>query len=218
MDYVFKAQEFLNVSKPEAAYMLGLLWADGFLGSEKDCRISLEIVKADMQGILPIIIATGKWNLGERQRKNWQPQMRASINSRPLYEFLIKMDYKSKSESPTKILNHIPESLRCYFFLGWSDGDGCFYINLKNYNYQFAVSSSYDQDWSALTTLLESLDIKYTIQKRQNRNKTSGKLNSYSVVRVTSKREIRKLGAYLYRDLIGFNRKFEKLKLILQTG
>jgi hypothetical protein len=99
------------------------------------------------------------------------------------------------------------------------DGDGCFYINQKQYTYQFSVASSYKQDWSYLEDLLKNYDIKYSICKRQSINKKTGKMNSSSVLRITNKNDIKKFGEFIYKDYdsdqIGLNRKykiFEQIK------
>ena len=208
-----------NVTK-ESAYILGLLWADGSLGNYKNSNIRVEIVKDDLDNLSKIFEKTGKWSSYKRVREHWKPIASFSVNNRPFFNFLIENDYKNKSMvSPLKILNIIPENLKHYFFRGLIDGDGCFYINQKQYTYQFTIASSYEQDWSYLENLLKNHDIKYSICKRQSINKKTGKTNSSSALRITNKNDIKKFGEFIYKDYdsdqMGLNRKykiFEQIK------
>jgi hypothetical protein len=217
---VFDPVFFIDEMSKESAYILGLLWADGSLGNDKNCSVKVEIVKEDLQNLSRIFNATGKWNYYERVRGDWKPIASYSINNRIFFNFLIENDYKNKSlVSPFKIIDIIPENLKHYFFRGLIDGDGCFYINQKQYTYQFTVTSSYEQDWSYLENLLKNHDVKYSICKRQSINKKTGKMNSFSVLRITNKNDIKKFGEFIYKDYdsdeMGLNRKykiFEQIK------
>lgn len=216
---VFDPAPFLNINTKEISYLLGFIWADGSFGSNKTCSISIEIVEQDMDEIKSLIISTGNWNFKNRQRNGWKPLTCAYINNRKLYEFLLENDYGMKSTaSPDKILSKIPENLKHYFFRGLIDGDGCFYINEKQYLYQFSITSSLAQDWAFFTKKMSDLNIKYDIQHTERINKKSGKINSHSCLRVTNKNEILKLGNYIYSDFetnhMGLCRKYEKFNLI----
>ena len=217
---VFDPIFFIDDMSKESAYVLGLLWADGSLGNNKNCSIKVEIVKEDLQNLSKIFSATGKWNYYERVRHNWKPIASYSINNRNFFNFLIVNNFDKKSFiSPSKIIDIIPENLKHYFFRGLIDGDGCFYINQKQYTYQFTIASSYEQDWSYLENLLKNHDIKYSICKRQSINKKTGKTNSSSALRITNKNDIKKFGEFIYKDYdsdqMGLNRKykiFEQIK------
>ena len=104
--------------------------------------------------------------------------------------------------------------MKHYFFLGLIDGDGCFYINKKQYTYQFILSSTYDQDWSYMINLCEKLNIsKYRIDHKKNKN------NQSSSFRICRKNDIKILGYYIYQnfflDQIGLKRKNEKFNEII---
>lgn len=215
----FNHETITSINSSEAAYVLGFLWADGSLGNSKNCGISLEIVSEDMLFIKPILDKLGPWKYYERQRMNWKPITSAKINNRILYEFLIDNDYGTKSTtSPCKILDKIPDNLKHYFFRGLIDGDGCFYVNAKQYLYQFSITSTVTQNWKFFTGLLERLGIRYHIKYTEKINKKSEKFNSDSCLRITNKNEILKLGEYIYFDFesdkIGLPRKYEKYNLI----
>ena len=221
-EYAVNPTQFFNIQTKESAYLLGLIWADGYIYSVGyNNQISIEMLRYDLEELKPLFMSTGKWITDYRKRINRKSQMRISTTNKPLVKFLLKNDYKSKSElSASKILECIPDYLKHYWFLGLIDGDGCFYINSKNHCYQFSISSSYNQDWSYVENLLNALGISYNIYRRKQirYNKT----NKSSVIRVTNKKDIEKLGHYIYKcypeDNIGLNRKYKKYKSIINDG
>ena len=116
---------------------------------------------------------------------------------------------KNKSiASPEKIFNLIPSELKKYFILGWVDADGCFYWNEKYKLRQFYLSGSFEQNWNVFESLLIQLEIEYKIVR-------VNKKTSYSNVRITGKNNILKLGEYIFSDMIPFQRKYDKYKLII---
>lgn len=218
---IFNPYFFINEITPESSYILGLLWADGYLGNNLNCAIRIEMIKSDLSLLSFIFNKTGRWNYYYRKREHWQPQMLASINNRPLYEFLVLHDYKDKSGiSANKILKYIPTNLYKYFFRGLVDGDGSFYINKKHYVRHFICASSYNQDWSYFENLLKALEIPYRIDRRSHINKT-GKENKQSTLRITCKLGITRWGDYIYdnyvTDQIGLHRKFKKYQEICKS-
>ena len=94
------------------------------------------------------------------------------------------------------------------------DGDGCFYYNEKNNSKQFVLTSTYEQDWGYFESLCNRLEIKYKI------NRIINKKSSYSIVRITNKSGINKLGSYIYNnfecDKIGLTRKYDKFISIIK--
>jgi len=203
---------------PESSYMLGFLWADGHV-SKSVCRISLSIQKEDMDILKETFDNVIDWNYYKVKEKNgWKPVIMAYTGHKILHKFLVDNDYSEKStKSACNILKHIPEKLHHYFFRGVVDGDGSFYINEKQYLYQFALSSSYDQDWTYFINLLKQLGIKFKIQKTSRIN-NKDILNRSSQIRITNKKEISKLFDYIYQDFefdkMGLLRKYEKAKFI----
>ena len=144
-------------------------------------------------------------------------QTNVITNNKRILNFLIEHDFDKKSYmSADKILSKIPDELKHYFFRGLIDGDGCFYYYKPENGStlrQFALASSYEQDWSYFEKLCKEKNIKYNIKR------TIGKNSSSSVIRITNKDGILKLGEYIYKDLhednIGLIRKYEKYKLII---
>lgn len=195
---------------PEFVYILGLLWADGYV-DKKSNRVSIECVKDDIDYFFPIFKTTGNFNLTERQRPNRRIQGTISKSSLELSTFLKENDYDSKSLlSPNKILNKIPKNLIHYFYLGWSDGDGCFYYSKTKKIIQFIISGAYDQDWGSLITICNELKIQYRIDRFITK-----KNHKYSRFLINKNEDILIFGKFIYENtLIGLPRKKEKYNVI----
>jgi hypothetical protein len=196
----------ITISTPEVSYCLGFLWGDGYLRKMNNLFYPcLEIKDSDFKSIFPFLKSMGEWSTSHRKRGNRKSQCYGTLCDGIWGHFLYQHEYKMKSlNAPTSILSDIPEELKPYWWRGYSDADGCFYVKPKpHYLYQFSIAGTYDQDWKELESLLGSLSIKYTIKKRvQNKNSKS------STVRLTSKECVTKWGNYIYDDInIGLERK-----------
>ena len=121
------------------------------------------------------------------------------------YGFDIKSHFQ-----PTKLIKELDINQLKYFFLGLSDGDGSWYMNKKQGIYQYAIYSTYDQEWEYIENIFSKLNIKFSIQRiiRKNINSKS------SCIRITNKLDVIKWGNYLYNnynnDNIGLLRKYNK--------
>jgi hypothetical protein len=213
---------FFELNTKEIVYLLGLIWSDGHLNSSNNCRnfnVGFTMVTEDFKSIQSTIMKTGKWYLYKKPNKNssWKPSTLVLTNNKRIYNFLTDHDFDKKSYvSAEKILSKIPNELKQYFFRGLIDGDGCFYYHkpIKGSTLrQFAIASTYEQDWSYFENLCHYLDIKYTIKR------TKKERSSSSYLRITNKDGIKKLGDFIYQnyniDNIGLPRKYEKYSLIL---
>jgi hypothetical protein len=199
-----------NLTK-ESCYILGLLWADGTI-SKKGNSISIECLKEDVDSFYPIFKTVGDFNYYTRQREGRSPQSTLNCSSLELSTFLKENDYTNKSlVSPNKILKIIPENLQKYFYLGWSDGDGCFYISDDLKTKQYVMSGTYNQDWSMLEDLCKKLDIFYIINKFKTK-----KGHSYSRFLIARNDGILSFGNFIYDDKndLGLKRKFDKFNSI----
>jgi hypothetical protein len=206
--------DFYNIEKKEIAYSLGLIWADGYL-SKKRNSLGLECVADDMVHFKKVLDKIGRWSYYYRDRDRngikCQSLTNAHITDSLLHKFLEENDYLEKSKkSSEKIVSKIPSELVRYFFLGMIDGDGCFYFK-KNVSSQFTISGTEEQDWSCIENIFKSKKIKYTIVVTK----------SSSAIRITNKKDIKKIGDYVYStiesDNIGLKRKYEKYKLIISS-
>lgn len=218
-EYSVPPEQFLTVKKPEIAYLLGLIWADGYVKHGSNIRktgsihefnrIEVSMNTSDMELLVPLFNFTGKWCIYTRCRLNRKSSTSVITNNAPLVKFLCDHDYHVKSESSAcKILSEIPQHLKKYWFRGVIDGDGCFYLNPKNKQVQFGITSSLNQNWTYFENLLANLGIRFTFQK------ISRNIGEHSTLRITNGEGIIKLGNYIYDefqiDKIGLERKYQK--------
>lgn len=202
---------FTETPTKESSYILGLLWADGSI-VKKTNSINLECVIDDINEFYPIFETVGQFNLYSRSRENRKTQGNINCSSFELSNFLKENDYLSKSKtSPKKILEQIPEELHRYFFLGWSDGDGCFYYSKDFKTKQFVMSGSFEQDWTSLEEICKKLKIYYIINKFETK-----KGHKYSRFLIARNEGIMSFANFIYVDNgdFGLKRKYEKYKVI----
>lgn len=200
---------FISKQTPKAVYVLGLLWADGYV-SKTTNSINLQCLKDDIDYFYPIFQTTGQYNLyHKKQSLNNKISGTINCSSIHLHSFLKENGYLNKSISSHKtILSNINPNLHQYFLLGLSDGDGCFYINMKNHLFQWTITSTYEQEWDGIESIFSKLNINYRI----NRVKTIK--GGYSQFQINGPKNILKLGNYLYRSKMGLKRKRDKFEQI----
>jgi len=200
--------EQLKNMTPEMAYILGLLWADGYVILRKEMSsgtVSLSNIEEDGVYFSAIFKKVGCWTEKLYKIKDRKPQINFRCYELKFVNFLIEMDYKAKSNvSADKIISYIPKSIRSFWFLGLVDGDGCFYINPNNKNFKLTITSTYEQDWAFIEKLAKELNITYRIKRTISKN------GKYSKFEITSRDGIIKFGNYLYGSEIGLPRKRDK--------
>jgi hypothetical protein len=191
---------FIINHNPISVYILGLLWADGYV-NKKNNQIVIECIGDDIDYFYTLFSQTG--NYGLYNRKNRKTKTIYS-NCYELSTFLKENNYTNKSFlTSNKILSNIDKNLHKYFFLGWFDGDGCIYS--KNTCNQLIITGGYEQKWGDLTEICKELGIESNIRlvKRVN--------NSYSQIRITNMGDIICFGDYMYNNHnIGLKRKKDK--------
>lgn len=208
-------EHFSSIKTPQAAYILGLLWADGYINPPY--VTSIECVSNDVDVFQKIFSVTGEWTRYERRRDKRKPQSRLHTSNKEFVDFLIKHGYSSKSSnSACSIISTIPENILQYWFRGLIDGDGCFYMSADKTNRQFCITSSYEQDWKYMEDVFKKFSVRYKIKKQ-----ISKLGNKFSQMRVTSPFDIKSFGEWIYQnyenDKIGLPRKYEKWKLISES-
>tara|TARA_R110000765_G_scaffold7963_2_gene25978 strand:+ start:15652 stop:16470 length:819 start_codon:yes stop_codon:yes gene_type:complete len=201
------------VKTKEDAYTLGFAWADGHLNKKYSFRI--QINKKDADDLYDTFMKFEDFNIYDKTYKHtktptWQDSRLFYKTNKQKYMILEEHGFRDKSTCPhDSILELIPNQFRYLFWRGLFDGDGNVYIR-PNYNLgQISIASSYEQDWSAVCELFDSLDIKHSIK-----HQISGK-NKSSCIRVVELRSISLFFKYIYPDSyddIGLYRKYDKLE------
>lgn len=193
------------------SYILGFIYADGCVCKNGN-ETSIEIGEKDFENIKNIINKLGGWSINKRKRLSKQTgkvyiTYRFRYFSNLTNLFLAENDYNAKSYvTPFKILNMIPKELHSHFFRGYIDGDGSFSFYGES-ACKFNITSTIEQDWSAIEELFKEINISvYKIYKYIRKSGNS------SLISISNKWDIMKLGEYLYKgsDDIRLERKFEK--------
>lgn len=205
----------ITIDCPEKAYTLGFLWGDGYLRHQSKCYYpSLEIVRNDLDEIINFLKCWEKWHVYYRKSKYRQEQGAICWCNGTFGWFLKTHDYKHKSVvAPSKILSIIPNNLKSYWWRGYVDADGCFYVHQKNRITQFSLAGSFEQEWSEIEKLCSELGIvKYKICRRIHKNQK----DRDSMVLITNRKDISKLGEYIYNGNFDMKlkRKYDKYSLI----
>lgn len=221
----------LQITNAESAYVLGLLWADGYFGGkhknkyhDKFYSIGIRISKDDLELTKHIFEKSifnewNKWKFYDYKNKNksYKILLEAQLHSIDLCDIFLSFNFDKKSYiSHEFVFNVIPENLHKYFIRGFIDGDGCFYIRKNKNGQSFSISSSVNQDWQFLQQYIyEKIKIDSKIIKSKNKK---GKGSSLVI---DKKNDIVKLGDYIYDgfnvDKIGFPRKHDKFFIIKQS-
>lgn len=198
------AEIFEDVKSKEAAYVLGIMWADGWVTNKNSYSIDIKLAREDFDEILPIFEKLGTWKKYEYYPKNRKPTLQLRASGKSLVDSFLKMDYHNKSyASANKVLSKIPDNLKEYWWRGYFDGDG--HIKIKTAYHRLEIASGCNQDWSFLP---KDIPFKIVVTKR--------KKSSYSKARLSSKKNILEFSKYLWKtnDGIGLKRKVEEFKKI----
>jgi len=150
----------------EFAYLLGFLWADGYILKKIDKngfnhnRIVCEIVSEDFEVIWKYFEGFSKWSISKRKRReNWKETTTGTINNKYFYEFLESIGYKSKLDGFEKVFHYLEEfDLVDYFLCGLFDGDG--HTDFKKL---IEISSAASQNWSCIEDIFKRYNISYGI-------------------------------------------------------
>jgi len=215
----------IKIDSPSKAYTFGFLWGDGYLNHPKQYHVYypvVGIVKEDFNELINTFKCLGKWHLYYRKRKNRKDQGEGYLCNPVIGLFLKENNYIDKSTcSPSKILSLIPNNLKHYWWRGYIDADGCFYHYPKNYICQFSIAGSYNQNWDEAEKLFKNLNVSYyKINKRTHENYKTHKNAKDSVIRITNKKDILKIGNYIFKGIknIGLKRKYNKFLSIAVNG
>ena len=195
---------FENITKKEVAYFLGFFWSDGTVFKNS---IDLTIKTGDSKEIFGILSKFGTWNIRHFNKKLKDKVFKSTIincHDKKIAEFLIENDYLNKSlTTPTKILKLISDDLKPYFFRGLIDGDGCFCSKNRSY---LSITGNINQNWDEIIHLYNNFSLKFKLTKKERKTGNS------SFIVISNKKDIIKLGDFLYGDSfdgIGLSRKYK---------
>lgn len=222
----FPGMSLMIEPTPADIYLLGFLWADAHITSErvvkkkKEHSIRLEINNKDGRNLKQLIMSTGLWNYSERKRKERakHPLSLFAKNNKFFHSFLVNNGYDRRTRGADEILAIIPRHLHFMWFRGFFDGDGHVGVNWDSSSFACSMSGEFNQNWRFLTRTLTELGINYSITRN-----TTKKGHQYSYVAILGGRQgVLEFASYLYGpnliwDGLGLKRKFERFKQIKET-
>jgi hypothetical protein len=200
----------MNIDSKEFSYILGFLWADGWIRNEKYHKeVRLECLREDIEEIYPHFAKIFDWRMYYRNRPGKRPQARLNLANKELVHFLSERNYTSHNFRSANILAEISEQLQPFWFRGLIDGDGHWGYRPKNRSRVFQLSGAYLQDWSFFATMCNKLQCNFNIYHH-----ISKKGHKSSSVELRKQNSLKKLGEYVYntypQDKIGLHRKYDK--------
>lgn len=120
------------------AYLLGFLYADGYLASDKRMGIRLSIKDESMIRLIQrYICPNSPIEYTNNQNIKRIPQVSIRWKSNKMYEDLKHLGFcVDKTHKDSDVLQKIPQDLKRHFIRGYTDGDGnvrCSIINDKSW-------------------------------------------------------------------------------------
>lgn len=128
--------DFFDIIDSEIkAYLLGFLYADGYISSDGRIGILLNEKDIEIMNLIRNFLAPNS----EIKHINYQnfkrdPQIKLRFQSKQLYKRLQEFGFTTdKTHHNCEILSKIPEDFKRHFIRGYCDGDGSIRF-VKNYN------------------------------------------------------------------------------------
>lgn len=203
-----KSEIFKKIEKSEAAYVLGLLWADGWITNKNSYSVNIKLISEDFNEIKWIFYKLGKWkeyNYNPKQRKA-TTQLR--VSGKEITDYLVSLGYSEKEKSAQKVIETIPINLRHYWWRGFFDGDG--YLSVSKCK-RMGFSGPINQDWSFVPK-----NFKITKYIHPIKGHKSSKAMLYN------KEDILNFANYIYNnaknDRIYLPRKYKKFQMLCQEN
>lgn len=127
--YTLNEQYFDVVDTQEKAYILGLLFADGYISESNNC-ISISLKEDDVDVLLKINeeiksnrpLSYLRYN---DKNKNWSNQYKLSINSAYMVNSLRKLGLFQNKSMQIEFPLWLQDEYYFHFLRGYIDGDGC---------------------------------------------------------------------------------------------
>lgn len=117
---------FDNIDSEIKAYLLGFLYADGYLAN--DGRMGIRLQRDDEEIIHLIktyICPQSNIEYTNNQNIKRKPQVSIRWKSSRMYSRLVELGFSiDKTHTPTNLFNNIPNNMKIHFLRGFTDGDG----------------------------------------------------------------------------------------------
>ena len=186
-----KIEFFLD--NPKDLYLMGYIWADGYLHDLLN-RLELSITTEDFKN-LEKLLDKNKWFISHRERSNRKPLTTIGLYQKDVSDKFREYGYMGKSLDEPNFLDKIPKKVIYYFYRGFFDGDGCFYLSKDGKQKQCYLAGSYEQNWFWVEKILNELGVEYSLKKKTQKNGTQ----KYSIIYIKTK-SIKKFGDFIYQN------------------
>jgi len=126
-------EKFFDLWSPEMAYVLGFIFADGYVHTNKRGGAYLGFVSTDREIIEKIRKVLGSnHKVGIRNRngmkQHWKDSYRLQIGNQRILQKLEKFGIIQNKSLTVAMPKNIPPDLLSHFVRGYFDGDGCVYF------------------------------------------------------------------------------------------
>jgi hypothetical protein len=195
---------FSLINSHEKAYLLGILYADGWIRKEKN-EIGLSLKCSDIK-----IIEYLKQSIGSENKLSIQKnQVHFSFSSKKIVDDLLNLGLKRSKTYKQLSLPNIEKEYLNSFVLGFLDGDG--WISVSKLNVQIGICSCLDNILEEIKIYLleNNINSKIYCDKRSLKNEKHKDLYSLVISDNKSKKLFLKL---IYKDSsLYLNRKYQKM-------
>lgn len=221
--YILNESYFNNIDSEEKAYILGLIYADGFVGDDKFNNIVITSIDLDiLEKIKKEFEFTGEIRKGNKGNfKNSKEGYVLNFSSQEMSNDLRKIGLHPNKSLTMECLPKLNEKLLRHFIRGYFDGDGSVILSHntsyhivdgKNKKYEYPTFS-----FDLLGTEKFLLEIK-EVMKLKHHKLLNTKTEGIKRLVCRSKKEAKDIFKYLYFDSsIYMNRKYEKWNYVLSA-
>lgn len=197
--YTINEHYFDVIDTPDKAYILGLLYADGYNNSTiNSIVLSLDIKDIDLLEKIKIKCGSNKpLNCYSYKHKDGCADRHPCIltlTSKHMCEQLTKHGVVPNKSLILNFPKFLPSNLYSHFFRGYFDGDGCLYHNGKENKNLLQLTSSKKFCIDAQQYIQNTLNIKVTMM--HNKGHTDNTWN----LRIFAKSDVKKFMDWIYLD------------------
>jgi intein-encoded DNA endonuclease-like protein len=217
--YTLNSAYFKDIDTEEKAYLLGLLYADGFVGDKKHNNIVIGLQECDKQileDFCKAINFTGKLRYNEKAGgfENSKPQWILNFSSIEMASDLRRLGLYPNKSLTMKELPNIREDLKRHFVRGYFDGDGSISTHINTRKYKDKVYEYTRPHFSIIGTYAFIEELRKLIPVELDVVPSKNSQLGYIVTSCAS--SARAIYSYLYDDATIFlERKNAKWKEIL---
>jgi hypothetical protein len=223
--YTLNEYYFENIDTERKAYLLGLLFADGFVGDEKYNNVVIDLHKNDLHILEEFkneIQFTGEIRETKSSggfSKEGETSLRLNFSSKVMAKHLRDYGIVVKRSETMTTLPNIPSHLISHFIRGYFDGDGTISM-LKRKSYRnFSGTTKLYEHMNYFFSIIGHKEFLECIAKEMNLESYSfekSKNENMVYLNVRSKVEMPKIYDYLYKDsTIKLQRKYDKFNEIM---